>query len=134
MRERLPQTLSRLAVAMVITGAVFLVKGAQPVLAEGNPTIRINGFECGLLDADGNPISTTNSRAVLTREGGNTIFSCEAEVPPFTTERGAVRWNIGNTGYQCGTLLDGLTGTWEEVITPDGRAKLICLGNPSTSP
>jgi hypothetical protein len=113
--------------------AIYLLSVGS-VLADPALVIRIDG--CGLFDGDGNPVILAGTGVTVSAQNanGNVTHTCSAEyVPPPSSGRTAV-YNADSPetfGLECG-LDDGLgnnlavTDDWHEVITKQGKAKLVC--------
>lgn len=114
----------------VLTLAAFLVSGQET--AKADAAVVVKDIGCGLLDGDGNFVFTSESHAVST-DSGNSKITCKADVAPSTTAQGAVKWNFANTGLLCSTSF-GSTQDWQEVVTPSGKASLVCHINPNPTP
>ncbi|MCF3108234.1 hypothetical protein LL912_05540 [Niabella sp. CC-SYL272] len=95
--------------------------------AADNAAVRITDFGCGFSDGNGNPFFTDNSSIVIT-SSGNGNFKCQASGVPNSTGK-AVKYGGDITGGWCFTQA-GITDDWQEVISADGNATLICKVHP----
>lgn len=103
---------------------------AAPVSADS--AVVINDFTCGLLNASGGFFTAQGGHAVYSNDAnGNSMITCHAGLPPGEYPQGAVKWNYANTGLTCNTLF-GQTTDWQEIVTPGGKASLVCHINPSS--
>lgn len=109
-----------LGLAMLLV-ASLLVSSAT---ASG-PLVVEEGFSCGVLDANGNVVTTTNSFFVW-YASGRTYLHCEATVANDTGDR--VVFNGGNTELLCSVPISGLTDTWHNTIGRNGTSQLTCKG------
>lgn len=122
---------------IVLTGLIFaltiVVLGvSSQETAKADAAVVVKDIGCGLLDGDGNFAFTSESHAVSTNSG-NSKITCKADVAPSTTQKSAVKWNFANTGLLCSTAF-GVTEDWEEVVTPSGKASIVCHINPNPTP
>lgn len=124
-REKITHIVGRSAAILGLLAAPLFVD-ALPVAATG--VIRIDGVSCGLLDGNGQPVSTQGE--VTRIPNGNIIEVCTAQVTP-SPEGYALVYNYKNTGYLCGAG-GFMTDRWSEVVTPGGQAILRCIDNPSS--
>lgn len=116
------------SVFFVLAGVLAMVGTRAVQAASDNAAIVINDIGCGLLDGDGNFAFTTNSHVVSTNSG-NSMITCKADVAPSTTANGAVHHDYASTGLLCSTTF-GVTDDWHEVVTPSGKASLVCHVHP----
>ena len=108
--------------------AVFAIGASALVLAAGvsaNPDagqVIQSGFDCAILDGNGNSFITNNStltlyqNKVVLRCGGN-----GAGAPQLTY------WNYENTGLLCNIGFDyGATANWSDKVGYNGNSQLVC--------
>lgn len=106
--------------------AIYLLSLGS-VLADPALVIRIDS--CGLFDGNAVLAEGTGVTVSAQNANGNTMHTCTADVTPPTSGRTAV-FNIDSPETRdrlCG--LDGtlaITSDWHEVITKNGKAKLVC--------
>jgi hypothetical protein len=92
---------------------------------------------CTLLDGDGGVVAVTTAEGVSINtqsSRSNANYICTAEVAPPSNGHAAV-FNIDNTGYGCGVVTNidenGVretvnTNDWHEVVSANGKAKIVC--------
>jgi hypothetical protein len=125
----------KLIVAMVASAALVGGVLAGSVAASGDGgTIVASGFECSILDGNGNAFITTNS--TLTVFGSKSVLRCSGDGAPYTGPNPPIFWNFGNTGLTCGMLDFGSTENWSDKVGRLGNSQLVCIGPPTppTSP
>lgn len=105
--------------------ASILMLGASVAFAE--PAVVITDFNCGFLDGDGYPFSTTDTQ--VTRAGsasGNAVLKCRATGVP-NEDRTTVKYDAVSTGMPCfSSVLSEITYDWKLVIDPEGDAVMTC--------
>ncbi|WP_423801790.1 hypothetical protein [Neobacillus sp. SAB-20_R2A] len=115
------------ALAFTMLAGVF---GFTSAAAAQGPAVVINNFTCGVPEANGNIILTTDSHTVITNDAnGNTILKCFYKQDPNSNPPQA----IVSKGFLCGTFL-GLTTDSKAVITPSGNIVLTCKITPNPTP
>jgi hypothetical protein len=121
-----PRIAARLRPVLVLAGlALALGVVASPgaaIAKSANAAVVIKGGSCSLLDASGVVVAGQKFHAVTNRNGSKA--TCRAKGFTNTTGK-AIRFNFANTGVQCQTP-GGLTNRWHQVITPSGRARVVC--------
>jgi len=107
-----------LAMLLVATALVGNATATGPLAVE-------KGFACGVLDANGNVVVTTNSFFAW-YASGRTYLHCEASVSNTTGKR--ITFNYDNTGLLCGIPVSGATDVWHNTIGNNGSSQLTCKG------
>jgi hypothetical protein len=108
--------------------AVFAIGASALVLAGGvsaNPDagqVIQAGFDCAILDGNGNSFITTNS--TLTLYQNKVVLRCGgygAPAPQLTY------WTIDNTGLLCNIGFGyGTTANWYDKVGYNGNSQLVC--------
>ena len=111
---------------LMLTTACGLLMLSTTASAQNQGAIHIDQFTCSMLDGNGDFVTTSSSRAVVTQSAnGNVNMACSADVDP-SANGGAVHWGPDNTGgSKCGTP-GGATSDWRETVSASGQAKLQC--------
>jgi hypothetical protein len=108
------------AIAAVSSVAAVMV-GAVSASGDGG-TIVARGFECAVLDNNGNPIITTNSTI--------TLFQTKAVLRCSSNDAGTGKplqiFNFGNTGLLCNVGDFGTTEDWSDKVGYNGNSQLVC--------
>ena len=123
---------STLKLFFIVTMVYLLSFGS----AFADPALVIGIDDCGLFDGNGNPVLGVGTGVTISAQNvnGNVTHTCTVnEVTPSDSGRTAV-FNIDSPetfGRLCG-MDDGsggniaVTDDWHEVVTRNGRAKLVC--------
>jgi hypothetical protein len=119
----------KLAFALATLLAVGVV--ATTASATG-PVAELDGFACGILDADGNIVASSSSH-VTWFASGKVYLRCEGTVANDTGTR--ITYNFANTGLLCNTIFAGATQNWTNTIGYNGSSQLTCIGhaNPNAA-
>jgi hypothetical protein len=116
----------RFIVAAVASIAVVGVLAGTVAASGGGGTVIREGFECAVLDGDGNSVITTDSK--LTVFQSKSVMRCVAEgVAPADPP---VVWNFANTGLVCNMAEFGTTENWTDRVGRNGVSQLTCYGPP----
>src|SRR5262249_21316051 len=84
---------------------------------------------CSVIDAEGSTVPAPEGVIVITNNQKNICMgTCRATIPNPTRER--IVWNSSNTGTVCVISGCGQTASWQEIISPSGRAHIHCHINP----
>jgi hypothetical protein len=114
--------MKRTALALVTLLAIGVL--ASTATATG-PVASDQGFACGLFDADGNTVVTSDSFTIW-YASGKTYLRCEATVTNDTGQR--IEYNFDNTGASCFIGYSGFTTNWKNTIGYNGSSQLTCVG------
>jgi hypothetical protein len=115
------------ATTVVLTALFLSVLGATA--ASADPAVIIRDSQCGMIDGDGNSVTSFNTQALATQsETGVTVLQCK--IKDVANNAGqAVRWDFDNTGSSCGIAVGGTlcsTTDWHNQVSKSGNATLIC--------
>ena len=115
---------------LLLASAAALFALAAPMAHAARAVVINPAGGCGLADGNGNLVFTTDSKAVVTQNNNsNTMFQCQADVPP-SASGSAARLDFASTGIFCGVYTShglDITEQWHETISASGQATLICL-------
>ena len=121
----------RLVIILLMVVAIAGIGGTAQADSE-NSAVVINDFTCGLINASGGFFTAPGGHAVYSNDAnGNSMVACHAGLPPGEYPEGAIKWNYANTGETCNTFF-GQTTDWQEIVTPGGKAILVCHINPGS--
>ena len=113
--------------ATVLVAVVFA--GGVAARSDGG-TLVASGFACGILDADKNVYTTTNSELWLFQN--RSVLRCQGNNGNGTApDPGPIFFNFGNTPISCGMLQFGSTTTWSDKVGYNGDSQLTCYGPPN---
>lgn len=118
---KLRRLVSVTAASLIVMGGLSAgVAGADPDGSNPIAATVDKDFGCTVLDENGGLVLGFSSVSVETSSGHSTL-TCQAEgVPAPSTGRAIVR-----SGFLCGTFA-GATSDSHFVLTPSGKAKLVC--------
>lgn len=112
----------------VLAGVAAMIGVKQVQAASANAAIVVNDIGCSMLDGNGNPVLVTESHVVST-SSGNSMITCKGDVAPSTSAKRAVHYDYSTTPTLCSTTF-GMTDDWHLVVTPSGKATLVCHVHP----
>jgi hypothetical protein len=111
-----------LAAMLLVAVSVVGVSSANP------PIIIAEGFECTVLDGNGNAFVTTNSISYfyVNQRSAKGVLRCQGNGAPAPAVR---HWNASNTGLTCFVLPFGNAHYWDNRVGRGGEAQLECTVN-----
>lgn len=116
-------------VAVVTSAAlVGVLAGAVAASGDGGTVIR-TGFECAILDGNGNSFITTDSK--LTVYASKSVMRCVGDGAPYTGPNPPIIWTFANTGLTCNMAEFGSTENWTDKVGRLGNSQLTCIGPPT---
>lgn len=107
-------------------GVLLLLFTILPAAASPVVGIHDDGI-CYVFDEDGLLIPA-ECETIVANPSGVALLACEAKLPETATLPDGVIIFDGESNGSCSTVL-GLTSRWQEVITSEGVALLVC-NNP----
>jgi len=113
---------------VVFTGVLLLLFTILPAAASPVVGIHEDGI-CYVLDTEGVPVPAV-CETIVANPSGVALLACRADLPVTDALQDGVIIFDAESGGSCSTAL-GLTSRWQEVITSDGVARLVC-NNPYT--
>lgn len=103
----------------------FLASGLA--LADIGHAVSIDGFGCGLRDADGTFVAVEYSLVSANSANGNITLTCSHDFAYDVPLKRSKIWNFDNTDEGvCGVGGGKTTEDWHQVISARGKAKLSC--------
>jgi hypothetical protein len=110
---------------LVLALAALCAVGALASTASATgPIAELDGFACGILDADGNVVAASSSH-VTWFASGKVYLRCEGTVVNDTGMR--ITYNFANTGLVCNAIFASTTN-WTNTIGYNGSSQLTCIG------
>ena len=116
--------------ALVLGTLVAVGVIATTTASATGPVAEVDGFACGVLDAEGNAVAATSSHATWFASG-KVYVRCEATVTNDTGRR--ITFNFANTGFLCETVFAGPTENWTNTVGYNGSSQLTCIGHADPS-
>jgi hypothetical protein len=115
---------------LVLALAAMLLVGVSVVgVSSANPPIVIDeGFECSVLDGNGNAFVTTNSISYfyVNQRSAKGVLRCQGMGAPASSVR---HWNARNTGLTCFVAPFGDAHYWDNRVGRGGESQLECTVN-----
>ncbi|HOX35670.1 MAG TPA: hypothetical protein P5217_03495 [Methanoregulaceae archaeon] len=108
---------------VLFAGILLLLIAILPAAASPVVGIHDDGI-CYVLDADEDLVPAT-CQTIAANPSGVAVLACEAKLTDGAAPADSVIIYDAVTGGSCSTAL-GLTTRWQEVITSDGIALLVC--------
>lgn len=109
-------------VVVTVLAAAVLATGATA----DSPLYQDSEFACGVIDADGSGLVTSNS-SITWYASGKVVLTCSAYGTNDTGQ--VVKFNYENTGFLCGLLGFGATDEWNNRVGRNGHIQLTCTGH-----
>jgi hypothetical protein len=109
--------------------AILLVAVSVVGVSSANPPIVIaEGFDCTVLDGNGNAFVTTNSISYffVNQRSAKGVLRCQGQGAPASSVR---HWNASNTGLTCFVAPFGNAHYWDDRVGRGGESQLECTVN-----
>ena len=116
--------------AFVLAALLAVGVIATTTASATGPVAELDGFECSILDADGNVVAASSSH-VTWFASGKVYVRCEGTVTNDTGRR--ITHNFANTGLLCETIFAGATENWTNTVGYNGSSQLTCIGHADPS-
>jgi hypothetical protein len=118
------------ALATIIAAVLFVAMFGMittQTQATGAGAVVIKDDGCAMVDENGDVTVFSSSNVRVQNSKGNALIQCKAFTP--NTTGAAIHWNFDNTGFLCLTNA-GFTEKWQQTISDEGDASLICHFKP----
>jgi hypothetical protein len=117
-----------IAAAVASAALVGVLAGTVGASGDGGTIIR-TGFECAVLDGNGQSFITTNSS--LTVFGTKSVMRCTGDGAPYTGPNPPHYFTFAETGLTCSMAEFGSTENWTDKVGRLGNSQLVCIGPPT---